>query len=77
MSAFPRQRAALYPKSESTYLTEDLKIFFPPKTHPLHNLKIYVRLYLPIDGKCCSADGFKLYATAIGSTLKKVLKKMK
>lgn len=45
MSAFPRQRAALYPKSESTYLTEDLKIFFPPKTHPLHNLKIYVRLY--------------------------------
>lgn len=45
MSAFPRQRAALYPKSESTYLTEDLKIFSPPKTHPLHNLKIYVRLH--------------------------------
>lgn len=28
-----------------------------------------------MDGKRCSADGFKLYATAMGSTLKKVLKK--
>lgn len=32
-------------------------------------------LYLPMGGKRCSAGGFKLYATAMGSTLKKVLKK--
>ncbi|KAF2977477.1 hypothetical protein EK904_000988, partial [Melospiza melodia maxima] len=26
---------------------------------------------LPMDGKCCSVEEFKLYVTAIGSTLKK------
>lgn len=49
-----------------------------PETNPCHFLtRLGQTLYLPMDGKCCSLDGFKLYVTAIGSTLKKVLKKKK
>lgn len=51
---------------------------FFPRQIPLHFLtRMCHTLYLPMDGKCCSVDGFKLYVTAIGSTLKKVLKKKK
>lgn len=49
-----------------------------PETNPWHFLtRLCQTLYLPRDGKCCSVDGFKLYVTAIGSTLKKVLKENK